>query len=299
MSHEGVLRTEAIDPATQGLDQMETVQLVRTLVDTNQRAVGAVHAACAEIARAADAIVERLAHRGGRLHYIGAGTSGRIGVLDAAELPPTFGVPSDLVVAHIAGGTDAILTAVEGAEDDPEAGMRILESPYLVTERDAVVGISASGGAQFVVAAILGAREGGAATIAITSVADGMLASAAEIAIVLDTGAEPIAGSTRLGAGTAQKIALNALSTAVMVRLGKVYDNLMVDVVATNAKLRKRALTLVGILARVDGPAAQALLDAAGGSVKLAVVMARRSVDANAARSLLAKADGRLRSIIG
>ena len=138
----------------------------------------------------------------------------------------------------------------------------------------------------------------GAATIAITSVAGGLLACAAEIAIVLETGAEPIAGSTRLGAGTAQKIALNALSTAVMVRLGKVYDNLMIDVVATNAKLRKRALALVRAVGRVDAAAAQALLDDAGGSVKIAVAMARRSVDAATARNLLAANGGRLRAVI-
>jgi N-acetylmuramic acid 6-phosphate etherase len=161
------------------------------------------------------------------------------------------------------------------------------------------VGISASGGATFVVAALVGAREAGAATIAITSVAEAALAREAEIAIVLDTGPEPIAGSTRMRAGTAQKIVLNALSTAVMIRLGKVYDNLMVDVVATNAKLRKRAIALVSALAERDVPAAQSLLDDAGGSVKVAVVMARRSIDANAARSLLAQSDGKLRAIIG
>ncbi len=289
--------TEAVDPATRGLDQLESAALVATLVEANQRALDATRAAAAAIARAVDAIVERL-ERGGRLHYVGAGTSGRLGVLDAAEMVPTFGVERDLVCAHIAGGHDAIYSAVEGAEDDSEAGVRCMESPLRVTERDAVVGISASGGAPFVVGALIAAKESGAATIAITSVADGPLARAAQIAIVLETGAEPIAGSTRMRAGTAQKIALNALSTAVMVRLGKVYDNLMVDVVATNAKLRERALGLVSRLARVDGAAAAALLRDGGGSVKVAVVMGRRSVDAARARSLLAAAGGRLRAVI-
>jgi len=291
-------RTEAIDPATRGLDRLETDVLVRTLIESNQRSIEAVLGASPAIARAVEIIVDRVEHRGGRLHYLGAGTSGRIGILDAAELPPTFGVAPDVVCAHIAGGRDAVFAAVEGAEDDDEAGVRALESPYLITERDAVVGISASGGAPFVVAAVVAAREGGAATIAMTSVADGPLARAAELAIVLETGAEPIAGSTRLRAGTAQKIALNALSTAVMVRLGKVYGNLMVDVVATNAKLRRRALQLVCMLGVVDSERATRLLRDAGGSVKVAVVMARRSVDAATARSLLAGAGGRLRAII-
>jgi N-acetylmuramic acid 6-phosphate etherase len=289
--------TEAVDPATQGLDRLETGALVDALVESNQRSLDAARAASPAIARAVETIVERL-ERGGRLHYVGAGTSGRLGVLDAAEMPPTFGVERDYVCAHIAGGHGAVFASVEGAEDDADAGVRCLESPVLLTERDAVIGISASGGAPFVVGALIAAHEAGAATIAITSVADGPLAREAQIAIILETGAEPIAGSTRMRAGTAQKIALNAISTAVMVRMGKVYDNLMVDVVATNAKLRERALGLVSLLAHVDVHCAGELLISGAGSVKVAVVMARRDVDATTARNLLAAAGGRLRAVI-
>jgi N-acetylmuramic acid 6-phosphate etherase len=220
-----------------------------------------------------------------------------LGFVDAAEAPPTFGVAAGLVCAHIAGGSDAVFGAVEGAEDDARAGSGAFAEH--AGERDAVIGISASGGAPYVIAALEEARARGAFTIALTSVAGGPLARAADLAIVLETGSEPIAGSTRMRAGTAQKIVLNAISTAVMVRLGKVYDNLMVDVVATNEKLRRRAQQLVERLGAVDADAALRLLRAADGRVKVAVVMARRHVDAPAARSLLAASGERLRAIIG
>jgi N-acetylmuramic acid 6-phosphate etherase len=289
------IATETIDPATRALDSLETAQLVATLIESNQRSLDAARAAAPAVVRAVEAVVARL-ERGGRLHYVGAGTSGRLGALDAAELPPTFGIPPGRVCAHIAGGASALLRAVEGAEDDREAGIRTIERH--VAERDAVVGISASGGAPFVVAAVEAARARGAATIAITSVAEGPLARAAEIAVILETGAEPIAGSTRLRAGTAQKIVLNTLSTAVMVRLGKVYENLMVDVIASNAKLRRRAERLVALLGGVDPGTASRLLREADGAVKPAVVMARRGVDAATARNLLAVAGDRLRAVI-
>lgn len=286
--------TERADLATRGLDRLPAEQLVRLLVESNRGAVDAVAAAAAELARAVEAIAERL-RAGGRLYYVGAGTSGRLAVLDAAELPPTFGISPGLVEATIAGGAPALLRAVEGAEDDADAGA---QAAARATARDAVVGVSASGGAPYVVAALEAARRAGAYTIALTSVAGSPLARAAELAILLETGSEPLAGSTRLRAGTAQKIALNALSTALMVRLGKVYDNLMVDVVATNEKLRRRARRLVCELAAVNAEEAEALLASAGGSVKVAVVMAHRRVDASGARSLLAAAGDQLRAII-
>jgi N-acetylmuramic acid 6-phosphate etherase len=289
------VNTEGVDPATRGIDLLETDELVTTLIETNQRSIDAVRAAAPAIARAVDLIAARL-ERGGRLHYVGAGTSGRLGYLDAAEAPPTYGVSADLVRAHIAGGTEALFRAVEGAEDDPGAGARVVEGD--VHPSDAVVGVSASGGAAYAVGALEAARRMEAATIAVTSVDSSPLARAADVAIVLETGAEPIAGSTRMRAGTAQKIVLNTLSTAVMVRLGKVYDNLMVDVVATNAKLRRRAQGLVATLGRVDDAQAAALLRGADGSVKVAVVMARRRVDVATARSLLAQNGGRLRAVI-
>jgi len=274
---------------------MDSYELVGLLAREQREAIDAVERATPAVANAVTAIVERL-RAGGRLHYFGAGTSGRIATLDASECPPTFGVPESLVVAHIAGGPEALLRAIEGAEDDGAMGSTTAREA--VAARDAVVGISAGGSAPYVVRAIETARAAGAVTIAVTSVAGSALARAAEHAIVLETGAEPIAGSTRLKAGTAQKLVLNALSTATMIRLGRVYDNLMVDVVATNAKLHARALRLVCQLAAVEPERGAELLAAAGGSVKIAIVMQRRGVDTDGARELLAAGGGFLRPLL-
>jgi N-acetylmuramic acid 6-phosphate etherase len=287
--------TEEANPGSVGLDLLETRALVELIVADQHAAVGAVLAQADAIARAVDAIAGRL-ERGGRWHYVGAGTSGRLAMLDAAEMPPTFGTPPELVRAQIAGGHPALVRAVEGAEDDAEAGRAAVSD--LVNAGDVVTGISASGSAAFVVAAIDRAKEIGALTIALTSVADSPLVRAAEMPVVLETGAEVLAGSTRLKAGTAQKIALNAISTAVMVRLGKVYDNLMVDVVASNRKLRARALRLVERLAQVDRDRASQLLEGATGRVKVAIVMERCGLDAVQAQSLLDRHRGSLRALI-
>jgi N-acetylmuramic acid 6-phosphate etherase len=283
--------TEAPNPATRDLDLLPTAQLVDVLVREQAAAAAAVLRAGPALARAVDAIAERL-RSGGSLHYVGAGTSGRLATLDAAECPPTFGTPPSLVVAHVAGGEAALVRAIEGAEDDAAAGAAALSAG----PRDAVVGISASGGARFVVAALERASAAGALTLAVTGIADSALARAADLTIVVDTGAEPLAGSTRLRAGTAQKVVLSALSTAVMVRLGRVHDNLMVDVVATNEKLRARAEGLVRTLTGVDGPRAREVLALAGGNVKVAVVIERQGVDAAEARARLQRSGGFLRS---
>jgi len=276
--------TEERLAASAGLDLLATRELVDVLVRDQAAAVAAVRAQSATLARVVDAAVERL-QRGGRLHYVGAGTSGRLGVLDAAEMPPTFATPPDMVCAHIAGGERALRHAVEGAEDNAEEGRRAMVDH--VAPVDLVIGISASGGAPYVVAALEQARSMGALTVAITSSDSSALVRAAVEAIVLPTGAEVLSGSTRLKAGTAQKIALNTLSTAIMVRMGKVYDNLMIDVVATNEKLRARARRLVRTLTGVDDARAQAALERAEGSAKVAVVMLARTVDAEQARALL------------
>jgi N-acetylmuramic acid 6-phosphate etherase len=286
--------TEAVDDATRELDVLSTPDLVEVLVSRQQRAIDAVRAAVPAISAAVEAIASRLA-AGGSLHYVGAGSSGRIGALDAAEAPPTFGTPPSLVRAHIAGGAAALVAAIEGAEDDAAAA-KPLEREW--RRGDALVGISASGGAAFVVRAVERARAAEVYTVALTSAAHSRLADAADLAIVLPTGAEPLAGSTRMLAGTAQKIALNALSTAAMVRLGKTYGNLMVDLVATNEKLRRRALRLVRDVGEVDATRASALLSAAAGSVKVAIVMARRGMDVSSARDALAEAGGRLRAVL-
>ncbi len=214
-------------------------------------------------------------------------------MLDAAELPPTFGVDPTLVEGRIAGGDRALRRAVEGAEDDAEAGALVVQD---VGENDVVIGISASGGAPFVRAALSAARARGARTVGIVNSPGGALARDADVGIVAATGAEPIQGSTRMRAGTAQKIVLNAISTGAMVRLGKTYGNRMIDLVATNAKLRARSERLVrDIAGDVD---ARALLDAAGGSVKTAIVMARRGVDRVEAEALLRAARGRLTPVL-
>jgi N-acetylmuramic acid 6-phosphate etherase len=285
-------QTELRNPRTGSLDRLPTRELVEVLAREQSAAVEAVVAVCGAIAQAVDEIAMRLAS-GGTLHYVGAGSSGRIAFLDASEMPPTFGTDPSLVCAHIAGGRDALTRAIEGAEDDGDAGERELQGH--VKAADAVIGLSASGGAAFVVRALLAARETGAWTLGVTSNPDTELGAAADLSIVLNTGAEPVAGSTRLKAGTAQKVLLNSLSTATMVKLEKVYDNLMVDVVATNHKLRKRALRLVMQLVPVDEKAAAQLLEAAGGRVKVAVLMGRSTITAQEARSMLESHGGSLR----
>jgi N-acetylmuramic acid 6-phosphate etherase len=287
--------TEHRSPRTAGLDTLATVELVSVLASEQRDAADAVARIGQKLAIAVDEISSRL-RTGGRLHYVGAGTSGRLGFLDASEMPPTFGTDPALVSAHIAGGPDALTRAIEGAEDDAEAGER--EMREYVRPGDAVVGLSASGGAPYVVGAIAFAREAGAWTVGVANTPDCELVRAAHLGIVLQTGPEPLTGSTRLKAGTSQKILLNTLSTAIMVRLAKVHDNLMVDVVATNAKLRKRALRLVMELTSVNEQQARELLRAANGNVKTAVVMQQKGIDESSARSLLATSGGSLRRAI-
>jgi len=287
--------TEGRNERSAGLDLLETPSLIELLVSEQRDAVDAVLSESKTIAYAVDEIAARL-RAGGVLHYVGAGSSGRLAMLDAAEIPPTFGTAAELVRAHVAGGPEALVRAVEGAEDDGDAGAALIQET--LRAGDAAIGISAGGGAAFVVSAISRARDMGAYTVALTAAAGSPLALAAETALVVATGAEALAGSTRMKAGTAQKIALNAISTAVMVRLGRVYDNLMVDLVASNHKLRRRALRLICAIAEVDVERASELLDAAGGRVKVAIVMQRRGLDAERARSLLESAGGSLRAAL-
>ena len=255
-------------------------------------AVAAAHDA---ITAAVDMVVAALG-RGGRLVHVGAGTPGRLGVLDAAECPPTFGVPPDRVVGLIAGGPDAVTRAVEGAEDDAAAGARDVDALGVGAD-DVVVGISASGRTPYVLAALGRARERGAATVGVANNPGTPLAGAADVAIEVLTGPEAVAGSTRMKAGTAHKLVLTTISTAAMVRLGATYGTLMVDVVATNDKLAHRA---VRIVAEATGdPDAAAVLAAADGEVKTAIVMARTGVDAVRARERLAAAGGRVRDAVG
>lgn len=291
-----VLATEFVRRDLDDLDRRSTEELVDTLVEGQNAAQNAVMEAVPAIAAAADAIAARLM-QGGRLFYVGAGTSGRLAILDASECPPTFNTPAELVVALIAGGPAAVQEAVEGAEDDVEAGAAELQAKGLKSN-DAVVGITASGRTPYVLGALRYAREGGSYTAAIVNNARSPLADVADNMIELLTGPEVIAGSTRLCAGTAQKIALSTLSTAVMVRLGKTYGPYMVDVRATNAKLRRRALRMVQQITGADEAASITALEATQGRVKPAVVMLLGGCDAEEAGRRLDAAGGRVREAL-
>ena len=291
-----ILATESVRPDLDDLDRRPTDELVRTLVEGQRAAQTAAMAAVPTIAAAADAIAARLM-QGGRLFYVGAGTSGRLAILDASECPPTFNTPPELVIALIAGGPAAVQEAVEGAEDDAEAGAADLRARAL-RPNDAVVGITASGRTPYVVGALRHAREVGSCTVAIANNPRSALADVADIAIELLTGPEVIAGSTRLCAGTAQKIALSTLSTTVMVRLGKTYGPYMVDVRATNAKLRRRALRMVQQITGANEAACAKALEATQGRVKPAVVMLLGDCDAKEAVRRLEAADGRVRKAL-
>lgn len=291
-----VLATESVRPGLDDLDRRPIDELVRTLVEGQRAAQDAALAAVPALAAAADAIAARL-QRGGRLFYLGAGTSGRLAILDASECPPTFNTPAELVVALIAGGPAAVQEAIEGAEDDAEAGAADLRAQGL-RANDAVVGITASGRTPYVMGALRHARATGSYAVAIVNNAHSPLAEIADTAIELLTGPEVIAGSTRLCAGTAQKIALSTLSTAVMVRLGKTFGPYMVDVRATNAKLRRRALRMVQQITGADETACAAALEATHDRVKPAVVMLLAHCDAQAAERKLDAAAGRVREAL-
>lgn len=264
-----MLKTEMRNPHTTHIDRMSTAEMMAVMQEENLHAAQAVGAVTPAIGAAVDAIVPRM-QAGGRLFYVGCGTSGRLGVLDAAECPPTYGVPHGLVVGIIAGGDGALRAAAEGAEDSAADGRADLAA-YAPNEKDSVVGISAAGGAAYVLEALALAREVGAFTVGVTSNADSSLARAAHVTIAPDTGAEVVTGSTRMKAGTAQKLILNMLSTAVMIRLGHVYENLMINLRPTNVKLRRRMIGIVQELRGVDGAAAERLLEQNGWSIRKAV----------------------------
>ncbi|MFM8929425.1 MAG: N-acetylmuramic acid 6-phosphate etherase [Betaproteobacteria bacterium] len=290
-------RTETASAEHAELDRYDTPQLLETLVEDHALAVRAVKAATPELVRAVDATAERLA-RGGRLIYAGAGTSGRLGVLDAVELNPTFSWPRHRAPALLAGGEGAMFLAVEGAEDDGAQGAQDLHRLGPVAD-DVVFAIAASGTTPFALGVLSAARSLGCLTIGMANNPNAPLVGAAEVGIVLDTGPEVISGSTRLKAGTAQKVALNSFSSAVMVRLHKVYGNLMVDLRATNIKLVQRAVRLTMQASGVGQMQAEAALRDCGFSVKVAVVMLRLGLDASAAQDRLAACAGHLRAALG
>ena len=290
------LDTEASTTERGDLDLLDTAELVRRMNIEDARVPEAVGQRVTEIAAAVDGVTERF-RRGGRLIYIGAGTAGRIGVLDASECPPTFGTDPSMVVGLIAGGETAIRAAVENAEDDDEAAAVSLRELGL-SDRDTVVGISASGRTPYVVGGLRFARDVGALAVAIASNADSAIGAEADIAIEVVTGPEFISGSTRLKSGTAQKLVVNMLTTLSMIKLGKTYRGVMVDLLATNEKLHARSIRTVSQLAGVGVDEASAALAEADGSVKLALLMLATDASAEVAASALDGADGILREAI-
>ena len=288
--------TESIDARYPNLDQFTTPDLVAALVEDQRNAVEAVVRAASAISSAVDQAVVRLS-RGGRLIYAGAGTSGRLAFLDAAELTPTFSWPASRALVCMAGGQDAVFKAVEGAEDNLEAG-RADVSRLNPAQDDVIIGIAASGTTPYVLGAFIAGKSVGALTIGIANNADTPVLAACDLPIALLTGPEVISGSTRLKAGSAQKMTLNALSSGIMVRLNKVYGNLMVDLQATNAKLIQRAIRLTTIATGSSPPDARAALEACGWNVKTAIVMLKAELNAADARECLDRVQGSVRQAL-
>ena len=286
------LLTEQRNPASEGIDARSTEELLRVINDEDRRVADSIAPEIPRIAEAVDGIVQGLG-RGGRLFYIGAGTSGRLGVLDASECSPTFNVPDGTVQGIIAGGESALVRATEASEDDPASGARDLLARGF-TGLDVLVGIAASGRTPYVLGAVRQAKTLGALTVGISCTPDSLLSQEVDIPIAPLPGPEIVTGSTRMKAGTATKLVLNMLSTGAMIRLGYVYGNLMVNVQPTNEKLADRARRIVMDASGVTRDEALRLLDKSGRSVRTAIVMARRGVDRPAAETLLAKHGNRV-----
>src|SRR6267154_1007731 len=290
--------TEQRNPRSERIDVASSLEIVDIMNAEDARVAGVVHGQRAQIAQAIDLIVAAFKAEG-RLVYVGAGTSGRLGVLDATECPPTFGVPPAMVTGVIAGGYGALVKSAEGAEDDVNAGAAAMDTAG-VTNRDVVVGIAASGTTPYVRSALSRAQTLGAKTVLVTCAAPPkILAETCDVIVNPVVGPEVVTGSTRLKAGTATKLVLNMLTTGAMIRLGKVYGNLMVDLVALSAKLHDRGERIVMEVGGVSRDEARQAIERAKGSVKLAIVMARRKVDAAEAQRLLGTADGFVRPVVG
>ena len=296
VAERGYLLTEQINPNSQNLDQLTSLELVELFNREDAKTLEAIAAAQTQLAKAIDLTADALG-RGGRLFYIGAGTSGRLGVLDAAECPPTFCTPPELVQGIIAGGAGALVRSSEDLEDRQEDGIEAIAHRH-ITELDVVVGITAGGTTPFVHGAIQAARQRGATTILIACVPVDQVSIETDLDIRLVVGPEVVAGSTRLKAGTVTKMALNILSTGVMVRLGKVFGNRMVDVAVTNKKLHDRALRMLQDLTSLSREDAGYLLERSGRRVKLALLMHWTGVDQQEGSSLLAEHNGNLRAAV-
>lgn len=290
------LTTEMINTDTLNIDECSTEKMLRLINEQDKRVPDAIQKEIPHIAKAVDVLYTSLKN-GGRMFYIGAGTSGRLGVLDASECPPTFGTDSQMVQGYIAGGDVALRTAVEGCEDDPDAGIQLIKNCG-VTSKDVVVGITASGSAEFVLAAIQHAREIGAHTVGVVNNKNSKLAALCDVCIAPIVGPEVIIGSTRMKSGTAQKLVLNMLTTCTMIKLGKVYGNLMVDLKATNNKLYDRAKRIICSATGVENEQAEEVLVRAGNNTKLAIMMIKTGLDEKKAQQILDEHDGRLKLAI-
>lgn len=290
-----ISQTEKLNKNTENIDTATTLDVVKMINNEDFNAVNAVQKCLPEISKAVDIIVENF-NNGGRLIYFGAGTSGRLGVLDASECPPTFSTPETMVVGVIAGGDHALRHAIEGAEDKPEFAKEDFDK-LNINENDTVVAISASGNAAYVVEVLKLAKEKNCKTIAVTSNKNALTKEFADIFICAETGAEAISGSTRMKAGTAQKLILNMLTTASMVKIGKVYKNYMIDVKPTNDKLKKRAVKITASIAEVDEQKAQEVLSANGYKIKHAILNLKYGLSEDEAERLIKENNGVLRKI--
>lgn len=298
MTDGGLKLTERRNPGTERIDVATPLEIVDLIAAEDASVPAAVQRARLEIAHAME-LIEHSFRAGGRLIYIGAGTSGRLGVLDASECPPTFGTPPGMVIGIIAGGLSALVKSAEGAEDDVNAGIAAIDT-HQVSRNDTVVGIAASATTPYVRAALGRARTAGASTVLVTCAEPpASLRESVDVAVVLLTGPEVVTGSTRMKAGTATKLVLNTLSTGAMIRLGKTYGNLMVDLQAWSQKLVDRGERIVMEVTGTDRSSARRAIDAAGGSVRTAIVMVARGVSRDDAQALLAAHDFHLRPILG
>ncbi len=290
------LETEGKNEKTEAIDVCSTLEILQLINNEDCKVAKIIKDVLPNIAAAVDMICEGF-QKGGNLIYIGAGTSGRLGVLDAAECIPTFGVSAEMVQGYIAGGDKALRTPIEGCEDDGGKGRELIEQ-LDIGKNDTVVGISASGSAQFVIQSLQEAKKRGAATIAVVNASKSGLAEAADISIEVITGAEVVTGSTRMKAGTAQKMVLNMLSTASMIKMGKVYGNLMVDLKASNKKLRARAIRIFCDATGQTEKNAEKFLDLSGGDTKLAIFMALTGYECEQAKKMLDICGGFLRNAL-
>lgn len=290
------LTTESVNPDTKSIDECSTEEILRMINKEDQKVALAVEQEIPQITKAVELLYKAL-KEGGRMLYVGAGTSGRLGVLDASECPPTYGTDPEMVQGYIAGGDVALRNAVEGCEDDGQAGRDLMDS-CRVGEKDAVIGISASGSAAYVLGALQRARELGAVTIGVTNNKENLFEKYCDVCISPVCGPEVISGSTRMKAGTSQKLVLNMLTTSVMIKLGKVYGNRMVDLKASNKKLKVRSVRIIREVTGCDEATAKEWLEKAAGSAKLAIFCILSGKDAKEGADLLKQNDGYLKKAL-